>query len=270
MQLLSDLLSIKTGVTSIIGSGGKTTMLSTLARELASKGERVILTTSTHMFPFDSYPTLTDSSPAWKEESSKFPELKPTQLDSLLEKHKVITVGCLDRKTGKLSTPTCGFSQLSNYADYVLVEADGSKRLPLKLHRKSEPVIPKESHQTILLVGASGFGKPFGKVCHHPELLSTLSIFDSESDIDECSYVNDICNIDKHMYKASSSYANLISTPELTARCILAEGLTHTVFLNQIDLFSEDNKEDILKRFSDALGYPFYAGSLKRGFWTRC
>lgn len=44
-------------------------------------------------------------------------------------------------------------------ADYTLVEADGSKGLPLKAHAPHEPVIPPQSNQTILVLGAEGLGR---------------------------------------------------------------------------------------------------------------
>lgn len=36
---------------------------------------------------------------------------------------------------------------LADAADYVIVEADGSKRLPLKAHASHEPVIPENTRQ---------------------------------------------------------------------------------------------------------------------------
>ena len=49
------LLQIPRGVTAIIGSGGKTTLLYLLARELSHTGS-VIVTTTTHIFPPDGLP----------------------------------------------------------------------------------------------------------------------------------------------------------------------------------------------------------------------
>lgn len=49
------MFGLKPGVVSVIGSGGKTTLLSTLARELPGP---VILCTTTHIFPFSEYPLI--------------------------------------------------------------------------------------------------------------------------------------------------------------------------------------------------------------------
>ena len=48
---LSELLNIQPGVTAIIGSGGKTTLIKTLGRELAEE-HSVLLTTTTKIMPF--------------------------------------------------------------------------------------------------------------------------------------------------------------------------------------------------------------------------
>lgn len=55
MQLY-ERLGIPCGVTAVIGSGGKTTLLRTLSRELPGT---VILTTTTHILPFEGVPLLT-------------------------------------------------------------------------------------------------------------------------------------------------------------------------------------------------------------------
>ena len=76
----------------------------------------------------------------------------------------------LDPETGKLSSPAEPLDQLAQRFDYVLAEADGSKRLPLKAHAAWEPVIPAGTANVIWVVGASGFGKPVDEVVHRPEL----------------------------------------------------------------------------------------------------
>ena len=48
---LASALRIEPGITAIIGSGGKSTLLKTLGLELMRAGGRVLLCTTTHMFP---------------------------------------------------------------------------------------------------------------------------------------------------------------------------------------------------------------------------
>ena len=53
---LASTLKIEPGITAIIGSGGKSTLLKTLGLELMRAGGRVLLCTTTHMFPVAGVP----------------------------------------------------------------------------------------------------------------------------------------------------------------------------------------------------------------------
>lgn len=53
---LASALKIEPGITAIIGSGGKSTLLKTLGLELMRAGGRVLLCTTTHMLPVAGVP----------------------------------------------------------------------------------------------------------------------------------------------------------------------------------------------------------------------
>lgn len=58
----------------------------------------------------------------------------------------------------------------------VLVEADGSRRLPLKAPAEHEPVIPAWVDQVVVVAGLSGLGRPLSpETVHHPEIFARLS-----------------------------------------------------------------------------------------------
>jgi probable selenium-dependent hydroxylase accessory protein YqeC len=150
---LRDSLDIPRGLTCFTGSGGKTTTIETLAKELAEKdGATVIITTTTHMAIPRTFPLATD----------------PAALSALLAEHRAVYAGAVvsDRKIGQL----CDLADLLGLADYVLCEADGSARLPLKTHNATEPVVPAWCERTICLVGASGVGRPVGEAMHRAAL----------------------------------------------------------------------------------------------------
>ena len=107
MQLY-ERLGVPCGVTAVIGSGGKTTLLCTLSRELPGT---VILTTTTHILPFEGVPLLT----------------APTEdeVRAALARSRVLCLGT-PAPEGKLTAPSLPFSLLEQLADYVLVEADGT------------------------------------------------------------------------------------------------------------------------------------------------
>lgn len=150
---LADALCVRSGVTAIIGGGGKTTLLLALAREL-SRHQRVIVCTSTRIYPPETIPVVTGGA---------------EEIAAALERHTAV---CAARpaENGKLQSPPVCFDELRALCDYVLVEADGAKGLALKAHAPHEPVIPEASNQTICVVGASGFGKPIYKAAHRPAL----------------------------------------------------------------------------------------------------
>lgn len=196
-------LHIVKGITAVIGSGGKTTLLRILAEELSGT---VILTTSTHILPFAGIPMLvTDDI---------------EQVRRALALHRVICMGT-PAAEGKLTAPTLPFSVLADAADYVIVEADGSKRLPLKAHASHEPVIPKNTRSTVCVVGASGFGKPVEQTVHRPELFCART----------------------------GAHMSGIVTPELAAQGIIAEHLADIVVLNQAETISPA----AAKSFADTL-----------------
>ena len=178
---IAPLLNIGRGVTALIGGGGKTTLLYTLTEELRKKGT-VLLCTSTHIMRPTQYEVLERAGEA--------------EISAALSAHGAVCVGEPSAE-GKLGAPSLSFDALARLADYVLVEADGSRRLPLKAHAPHEPVIPANAQRVVLVVGADGFGKPIRDVCHRSERYAAL------------------CGVSE----------NALVTPELEAALILAEGL---------------------------------------------
>ena len=158
MMDISALLGVEQGVTALIGGGGKTTLLYTLAEELRRHGS-VIVTTSTHIRRPEQYHVLLSGGAA--------------AVAAALAEHGVVCVAG-ETAEGKLTAPALSFETLAALADFVLVEADGAKRLPLKAHAPHEPVIPPNARQTICVVGADGFGCPICQVCHRPERYAAL------------------------------------------------------------------------------------------------
>lgn len=152
MAVFAQKLQIRTGITAIIGSGGKTSLLYRLAAELSHS--RVIVTTSTHI---------------WKPAHLPYQE----HIEEVRVGQPVCTgTPC---ENGKLSAPQQHFDELAALADYVLVEADGSKGRPLKAHEPQEPVLPKHADQVIAVLGLSGLGQRISEAAHRPALYARLA-----------------------------------------------------------------------------------------------
>ena len=138
-------------VVSVVGSGGKTSLLAALARELPGT---VALATTTHIWPSAGMPVVTGGT---------------GQVDAALGECRVVCVGT-PAEDGKLTGTPEDAERLAVLADHVLVEADGSRQLPLKAHASWEPVVPACSDACVLVVGASGLGQPIEKVVHRAGL----------------------------------------------------------------------------------------------------
>jgi probable selenium-dependent hydroxylase accessory protein YqeC len=148
---LSRALGILPGLTAIVGSGGKTSLMLRLAAELIKTGT-VIVSASTHIYPPEGLPLATGGA---------------EQIAAALEESPVVCAGSFS-ENGKLTASAVPFSTLASLADYLLVEADGSRRLPLKAHAPHEPAVPGGA-RIIAVVGASGFGRPIAEAAHRPE-----------------------------------------------------------------------------------------------------
>lgn len=155
----AETFSLPHGVTSIVGGGGKTTLMLRLARELGESGARVILTTTTHIFPPDGIRTVSGA--------------KKTEIETVLRERRIVCLG-VPAEQGKLCRPSISFSEMEALADYVIVEADGSKHLPLKAPAPHEPVIPAETKLVIAVAGMDGEGKMISEAVFRPELYAAL------------------------------------------------------------------------------------------------
>ena len=220
---LASLLDIRPGVTAVIGGGGKTTLLRTFGGELAADGKHVLVCTTTKILPFPDLPCARTSA----------------ELEMLREKHRLVCAGTPVPGTEKLTAPELSMAQLAAMFDYVLAEADGAARRPLKAHAPHEPVIPPQSNQTILVLGAEGLGRTVAQAAHRPALYARLAGAEEGS----------------------------VVTPALAARMLRAEGLHDRVFVNQADDW--ERWADAVRALAAELDCPVAAGSLRRGVWRR-
>ena len=220
---LSEALQIRPGVTAIIGGGGKTTLMERLAHELSGKA-RVIVCTTTHIYPEKTMPCLV--SPAQAE------------IAAALEKSPCICVGAWS-ENGKFGPPELPVGTLARLADYVIVEADGSKRLPAKAHAAWEPVLPPERSRTVCVFGASALGQPIQDAAHRPELYASLAEVSPEA----------------------------VITPAIAARVLAKEGGFDVLFINQADVL--EDPAAALQPLVYTLPCPAIYGALAEGYWAK-
>jgi molybdenum cofactor cytidylyltransferase len=169
MRLL-DALQIRRGdVVALVGAGGKTTALFRLARELAEAGQRVILTTTTHLALEQSM--LAPIHLVWQENGA-------VQVVAALRKHgRALITGPADPALGKWAgVSPAAVADLRGLADFVLVEADGARRLSFKAPADHEPAIPNCATQVVVVVGLDVLGQPLDAAhVHRPERAAALA-----------------------------------------------------------------------------------------------
>ena len=138
------------------GGGGKTSLIFYLAKKFSSQGKRVIVTTTTHM--------------AW-EPKRPFADAEDTEeLCRLIEQYGYVIAAKHKAGQPKISGPELEtLKRLSGVCDLLLVEADGAKRLPLKVPAVHEPVIPEFADVVVGVTGLDCIGKKICDTAHRPD-----------------------------------------------------------------------------------------------------
>lgn len=174
-------------ITAIVGSGGKTTLIHKLASQYVNEGKKVFVTTTTHMYVENDTLLTDDASQIIDKLNNDGYAMAGVATDN----------GCSIKGTGATGNanvaisnngspqfydkdlvnpmaPKTKFSALSDstysrvctYADEVLIEADGSKQLPLKFPNATEPVIPENVDRIIVVSNLAGLNHKASEVVH--------------------------------------------------------------------------------------------------------
>ena len=140
-------------VIAVVGAGGKTTRIHNLAEQYTNLGKKVLVTTTTHMYREDD-----------------------CILSGNVEEIKDRLTSCgycmagMPAQHGKMQSLSKDvYEQVCIYADVVLVEADGSKGMPVKYPADHEPVIPDNVTEIHIVMGLRAIGRPIKDVCHRTE-----------------------------------------------------------------------------------------------------
>ncbi len=158
----------------VVGSGGKTTRIHTLTEEYRKAGKKVLVTTTTHMYIEEGCDISGNAE----------------QIREKLENSGYCMAGLPAENEKIKALPLEVYEAVCEYADIVLVEADGSKGLPIKFPAEHEPVIPENADEIHIVTGLSALGRPLSKVSHRKEL------------VQNCLGINgDICLEPKHLQK---------------------------------------------------------------------
>lgn len=153
MRLLDGLRLDKTSRLAVVGAGGKSTILFNSAKEF---GMPVVLAATAHLCT-DQLKLADTHLIIERQVDVEIAFQKPLKGITLLTG----PVGKNNRTRGIQSSEV---DLIREYCDQLnlplLVEADGSRRLPLKAPAEHEPPIPEWVNQVVVVVGLSALGKP--------------------------------------------------------------------------------------------------------------
>ncbi len=151
-------LAEKGHVVSLVGGGGKTTLMYAMAAHCARKGWRVLVTTTTHI--------MQPSCGVWAQTAA--------QRDALWSGGHYAVSGTA-ASGGKLTMPPVGqLERWMKQADLALLEADGAKRMPCKAPAAHEPVLLPQCDIVLAVAGVSALGESLEKGCFRAELAQQI------------------------------------------------------------------------------------------------
>lgn len=161
------LLSCPNAILSVVGCGGKTTFINTIA--LSSPGKKVLISPTTKI-GVDQIPT---------------PTLLTNEEECLshIPRSGIQCMGIEQPESHKLTAlPVALLKKLVPDYDLILLEADGSRGLPCKGWLPTEPVIPLYTTFTVGIVTLKGVGKPANSsyVLRLPEFLSLTHLKEND------------------------------------------------------------------------------------------
>lgn len=150
-------LKIMAQIISIIGAGGKTTLIKRMKNQYLGEGKSVLVTTTTHML---------------REEDTDV----SGDIESVLQKiHRdgYCMAGLTDETNPQkiCALPTDMLSDIIKHVDIVLIEADGAKHHFVKYPREGEPVIHTDTDTIILVMGLEDINKPVSEVVFRYEYM---------------------------------------------------------------------------------------------------
>lgn len=163
----------KGGVVSIVGAGGKTTLMYRLARELAEAGESVLTTTTTKILKPE------------KDQAAHF--IFARSIAEIVKRAGELPVNhphlCASLEQIEPNGKTKGFPpewidelMQSGVFQWIIVEADGAARKPLKAPAEYEPVVAQTTKWMVGVIGLDAIQKPFGEEwVFRPELFRILT-----------------------------------------------------------------------------------------------
>lgn len=194
-------------IISIVGAGGKTSVMYSLAKQFAKQGFKTLVATTTHIYkPEECYAkSISEAEKLWNN-----------------GRYAVVGKECANGKIEKADK----LESFIEKADAVLIEADGARHLPIKVPRINEPVIYPESDIVIGVVGLDCIGKQFKESCFGYE------------------YAQNILNVSGEDRITTENIADILTSDKGTFKSV--GNREYYIVLNKADLCSDENIERLI------------------------
>ena len=224
-------------VLSVVGGGGKTSLIFRIMEELTAVGKKVLITTTTHMAYEPDRPFAEDGD--------------MISIKQNLEECGYTIAASLDReirKIGALSEEK--LKEIKVLADVMLIEADGAKRYPLKVPASWEPVIWGQTDLVIAVAGMDAAGKPIQEVCHRPENVADFLGKEAEEKV------------------AEEDIVRVVLSTEALKKCVY--GREYRVLLNKADIPGKSQAAESIADRLEEQGIHAAWGSLREKEYYIC
>jgi probable selenium-dependent hydroxylase accessory protein YqeC len=144
-------------VVTLVGAGGKTTLMFALARQLAGLEGPVLTTTTTKI----QLPTRAQAPHIIEAQCAQALLRQLDRLEAVPAHLTAISpVRKLPGKCTGLTTTDIDTVAASGRFRWIMVEGDGASRKPLKAPADHEPVIAASSDHVVIVAGLDGLGQP--------------------------------------------------------------------------------------------------------------
>ncbi len=169
-RTLAQALGIRRGeIVAFVGGGGKTGAILRLIEELRAERWRVLASTTTKVGR-----SIEAAVPVFEATGREW----HAGLAVAMERDGAVFLAAGTSRDGKLTgiEPAAIDRRLRDLADAVLLEADGSRQMPIKAPGAHEPVVPPATTVVVPMVGLDALGRTIAPLeVHRPELLRALT-----------------------------------------------------------------------------------------------
>lgn len=197
---------------SVVGGGGKTTLIRHLQAEFMQKEIPHAVTTTTHM--------------EYEKNGSFLEEESLESFFRVFEREHTVWLGIPDKKDKMKGVSEEFLLTLYKKGTSLLIEADGSRRHPVKIPAAHEPVILSGSTCVLCVYGLKGLHKKISEAGFRTEELSRFLGKTEEDFLEEQDYIK-------------------LAVSDLAGRKQVPKDASYQVTLNQLDVIREEERKAI-------------------------